>query len=340
MATVAQETGHHTFVGHLHHKLKDSPSRLCPHEGLTDFLDKVYDELSWTEIGPMEVARSLGELILLLEARKSLATEEEWQAVVSACRAHRVMHLLHQDPFTRRAFVKPRGYAGDAVLMDYIYGREEQWPRPDATRLGQLIFDFTTSSPAPEGVRARRGVIADLVDRLAEHNTHPHVLSVAAGHFREANLSAAVRRRKFGRYVALDNDSVSLEEVDRCYGFYGVETVHASIRKLLTNRLNLGHFHFIYATGLFDYLRPPIAQRLVANLFGMLYQHGRLLVANFLPGIRDVGYMEVYMDWQLIYRTRYEMMDLTREVPQNQIGAINVFAEENQNIVFLEMTRR
>ena len=34
---------------------------------------------------------------------------------------HPLGELLHRDPFTRRGFDKPRGYAGDAVLIDYLY---------------------------------------------------------------------------------------------------------------------------------------------------------------------------------------------------------------------------
>jgi SAM-dependent methyltransferase len=247
--------------------------------------------------------------------------------------------VVHQDPFTYHAYSKPRGYPGDAALLDLIYGYEESWPSPSASHLGRLLFNCTVISPASEGVRARRGFVADLLDRLAEERAKPHVLSVAAGHLREANLSAAVRRRRLGRFVALDNDSLSLAEVQRSYGWLGVETVHASIRRLLTNHLQLGQFDLVYSTGLFDYLRQSTGRRLVANLFGMVRPGGRLMIANFLPDIRDVGYMEVYADWQLIYRTRQEMMDLTMEVPQAEIGEITVSAGENQNILFLQMTR-
>ena len=49
--------------------------------------------------------------------------------------------------------------------------------------------------------------------------------------------------------------------------------------------------------------------------------------------------MEVYMDWQLIYRTRQEMVDLTAEIAEADIHDIRLYTEENQNMIFLEITR-
>src|SRR6185295_11489983 len=94
--------------------------------------------------------------------------EDEWRKFIAVARTHRVMSLLHRDPFTFRAFSKPRGYAGDAVMMDYIYGREEHWAPPPATQLGHLVYNFTTAAPASEGVRSRRAALASIIDRLAE----------------------------------------------------------------------------------------------------------------------------------------------------------------------------
>src|SRR5215471_14831280 len=38
-----------------------------------------------------------------------------------ACQTHPLHRMALEDPFTERAFSKPRGYAGDAVMLDYIY---------------------------------------------------------------------------------------------------------------------------------------------------------------------------------------------------------------------------
>ncbi len=82
-----------------------------------------------------------------------------------------------------------------------------------------------------------------------------------------------------------------------------------------------------------------MGRRLASNLFRMLRPKGRLVIANFLPDIRDVGYMEAYMDWFLVYRNREQMINLTMEIPQAAIRDIILWSEENQNILFLEVKK-
>jgi hypothetical protein len=285
------------------------------------------------------VDEGMSELIPALQARRLELGDRAWGEFAHMCLRHPLRQLLHEDPFTSRAFSKPRGYAGDAPLLDFMYGQEEGWPVPEASEVGKGIFAWTTHSSACEAVRARRGFIADHVDQLANELPHPHILSIAAGHLREALLSAAVKRRKVGRYVALDSDRDSLVEVQRSCGRFGVETVAANVRQLLTGRVDLGHFDFVYATGLFDYLPLAAAQRLTGAMFQMLRPRGQLLLVNFLPGIPDVGYMESYMDWKLIYRDRGDMIQLVDQIPQAAIRDIRIVAEENQNVIFLLLTK-
>jgi hypothetical protein len=66
---------------------------------------------------------------------------------------------------------------------------------------------------------------------------------------------------------------------------------------------------------------------------------GRLQTTH-LPGIPDLGYMESYMDWKLIFRTRQEMVGVSAAIPQAQIRDVRIFAEGNQNIIFLQITKQ
>lgn len=330
-STVAFERNTAPIVGTR--RIAEAENRL-----FANLFDNTYQILS--DSPDQEAAsRALDELFVSLRERKLNSLPSEWTEFVGLCRRHRLMSLLHRDPFTARAYNKPRGYAGDAEMMDYIYGREERWSAPDADPIGRNIFNFTTQAPASEGVRSRRAFIAARIDRLAEEMRSPHILSIASGHLREANLSAAVRRRKIGRIVALDADALSLAEVQRSYDAYGVETVNTSFREMLGSENRLGEFDFVYSTGLFDYLSRRAARRLVTGMFRMLRPGGRLLVANFLPAIRDIGYMEAFMDWNLVYRTRSDMVDLTMGIPEEEVKEVTIVSEECRNIVFLQLTR-
>lgn len=328
--TVFDSGGIPVVNGRLHRELENQIF-----DGL---FESVYETLLDSSDEPV-VHRALDELFNALRERKVHSQPADWLEFVQHSRGHRLMNLLHRDPFTYRAYSKPRGYAGDAVMMDFIYGREENWLPPEADPIGTQIFNFTTQAPASEGVRSRRAFIASKIDRLAEEIRRPHILSIASGHLREAGLSSAVRRRRTGRFVALDADPLSLAEVRESYSRYGVETFNASFREMIGSQARAGEFDFVYSTGLFDYLNQRTARRLVTGMFNMLRPGGVLLVANFLPNVRDIGYMETFMGWDLIYRSRSEMMDLTMGIPEEDVKEVTVLSEEYRNIVFLQLTK-
>jgi SAM-dependent methyltransferase len=164
-------------------------------------------------------------------------------------------------------------------------------------------------------------------------------MSLAAGHLREAEISAAILRQQLGRLVAIDSDRISLDTIDRDYGKYGVETVHASAREVLSGRVAMDSFDLIYSSGLCDYLNDTMSQRLAGELFARLNPGGLLLLTNFVNDIEGVGYMEAFMDWNLVYRNRQDMMAMSARIPDRQIGQVTVFSEENHNVLFIMIQR-
>jgi hypothetical protein len=271
------------------------------------------------------------------------ATPEAWRTfAVETCRKHPLMALVHQDPFTSRAYRKPRGYAGDAVMLDFIYGPEDGLRLPDldeATGLGRQICAYTANGTAARAVRARRRMLIEKLNAVAANKSQPHVLSVACGHLREAKRCAAFLEGRIGRYVALDQDQASLAQVERELGLSGVETVHASVRDLLIGRTNLSHFDLIYVSGLYDYLSQRVAQQLSAALFDLLNTGGHLVITNCLPDLDNMAYMEAFMDWWLIYRTREQLTALAETLPPQLVETVRLYTEENQVIAFLDVTR-
>jgi hypothetical protein len=308
-------------------------------EAVLSFLNEAAGRLAAPHIPHDEVGNVLRHIYAVLHLRRRELTHAGWRAFVETCRRHPILTLLHEDALTYRAWAKPRGYAGDAVLLDYMYGSEHVWKLPDMSELGRRLHAWTTCSSACQGVKSRRGIIAEFIDRLACDIRQPHILSMAAGHLREAEISAAVIRRQTGRVVAVDSDALSLDEVARDYGKFGVEPVQATAREILCGRVDLQGFDLIYSSGLCDYLNDSMSQRLAAELFDRLNPGGTLLLTNFVNDIEGVGYMEVFMDWNLVYRDRIAMMEMTARIPDRAIGHIAVFAEENQNVLFLAVQR-
>jgi extracellular factor (EF) 3-hydroxypalmitic acid methyl ester biosynthesis protein len=331
---VSRISGRQTRTDESHLLLPPNFNRQDPEQCIR-FLGHMADSIDRFPETTHPLGHWFRQLYGIMQVHRSHLDHTAWNNLVQRCREHRLAGMLREDALTKRAFEKPRGYAGDAELLDMMYGTEHCWSPPPMSELGQWLHSCTTVSSACMGVRSRRAIISEYLDQLAVRHQNADVLSLACGHLREAEISASLIRRRFGRFLAVDNDPLSLELVDREYGRFGVESIAANARETLSGRIGFSDFDFIYTSGLLDYLNESMGQRLALELFDRLNPGGQLLLTNFLPDIEGVGYMETFMDWRLIYRDRVDMMLLAERIPDRQIQQINVFSEENYNVVFL-----
>jgi len=297
-------------------------------------LDDAYQLLS---AGQIKAGMDL--LMCRLSELRNAPEAEGWETF---CRAEAMLHpvgaLVWQDPLTAHSFNKPRGYSGDAQLLDYIYGNSPV--PPDTSDLGRAIFQHNINRQAPSSVRSRRDILARAIDETVAQFPSPRILSVACGHLREVEGSKEVMEGRVGEFVALDQDPQSLAEVERAYGSKGVRTVQHSVRAILTEKAIFRDFHLVYAAGLYDYLSERVATRLTRLMFDMLAPGGRLLIANFAPCLADIGYIETYMAWKLIYRESEQMTALARDIASSEWKSHRLFWDEHESIIFLEITKR
>jgi extracellular factor (EF) 3-hydroxypalmitic acid methyl ester biosynthesis protein len=131
------------------------------------------------------VNQAMDDIFTGLRRTRDNMSEEDWAEFARYAREnHELVSWVYQDPLTKRAYEKPRGYAGDAVMMDYLYGIHGYHdPAAGASELGREIHEYIRAGLAPSAVRYRREHIAQLIDRLAMGGSRPSVLAVAAGHF-------------------------------------------------------------------------------------------------------------------------------------------------------------
>ena len=284
-----------------------------------------------------DVYDAMDRLRTALRELRSRLPSDDWRTVGEHARRHPLHTLLLESPFTRRAYEKPRGYAGDAVLMDLIYGIAP--PGDHLSPLGGMLYGYEFDSPCFQSVRTRRAMLAREIDSVARTRPNARVLSVASGHLREVEWSRAARSG-VAAITALDQDRDSLGCIEQQYGRYRVSTMAATIGDLLRRSVRLAAFDLAYAAGLYDYLDDDLARTLTTTLFGMLAPGGRLLIANFTPATDDAAFMETFMDWRLVYRTPAEVRALADSIRPTEVAAINLFSDENQHVAYVRVVKR
>jgi hypothetical protein len=296
-------------------------------------------DTAYAQITNFQVAQGMTGLVVGLQSLRQQTSPDEWREFSRQdCLAHPIKSLLHQDPLTRRAFEKPRGYAGDAELLDLIYGLR---PVPaETSSIGAAIYGFAVQAPPAMAVRVRRNILADKIDQVAEQIENPRILAVACGHLREAQKSAAVAAGRVGEFFALDQDKTSLETVDCEQTPRGITPVYGSVKSILKGEMVFGELDLVYSTGLYDYLPQPVAIDLTSRLFGMLSPGGRLILANLLPDFAGLGYMETFMGWPMIYRNDAEMADVASGLPVEQVAGQQVYRDSHEHVVFLEVVKQ
>jgi extracellular factor (EF) 3-hydroxypalmitic acid methyl ester biosynthesis protein len=288
-----------------------------------DFLDVVLEQLKDGDIvgGMVELGNQLYDTY-------ALTSTADWERLVrDEFLRHPLRDALMEDPHTARSVVKPRGYSGDAVLLDMVY-YPERLDMSDVSELGQGLFRFNTRTNIAKALRQRMSTVARVIDETVAANPQARVLSVACGHCREVEFSEALKTGSVDTFIGLDQDRLSLDLAEQEYGNLGFVPAHTTVADVIKGNVDLGQFDLVYSAGLYDYLGRRTAQRLTAELYKMLKPGGRLLLINIASDYPEVGYFESFMDWSMIGRGKTDLLDLTSRLPVTESASVSI-GEEN-----------
>ena len=218
-----------------------------------------------------------------------------------------------------QSFMKPLGYPGDFLVMNYFY---------DGGDYGETLYDklmHRLGLCVAHFVKARMEYVRDVLHRrVVRGGDQPcRVLSLASGPAEEiASLMRSTRALPKVDFTLVDQD---LRALSFAYeGIYPAIThnhpearlrcLQASFVKLIKGGDLLGENQqqdLIYSIGLLDYLKPKRARALVEGLYAQLAPGGQLIVGNMRAtptGCRWVT--DLLCDWELIYRNEQEMLAL------------------------------
>lgn len=257
-------------------------------------------------------------------------------------------NVILSAPFMRRTNLKPRGYAGDYVMMKMLYLNRYEG---DST-FAKLMHKHPVEHPAAQAVRNRRKLITQTL-RRAQGERSPNgkrmrILSVACGPAYELKdiLVSPEDCEKY-HFTLLDQDQSALEEAAGVVAKLEqdwnrkihVTYLNESVRTMLKGSALVekwGQFDFIYSMGLFDYLTPPVAAGILGKISQLLDRDGDLLIGNFHVSNPSRCYMEYWLDWVLYYRSEEEFLRL---VPERAGGRAEVLFEDTKSQMFLHVKK-
>ncbi len=231
------------------------------------------------------------------------------------------------------AYYKPKGYAGDFKMIEWIYRKE-----PDGDgKLGRLIDGWLLDQVPPQAVRNRRRLLSEMLDRLfrdrLNNGRQIQVMNLACGPCRELfDLLAKCDYSDRIHALCIDIDAEALHYANR-----HVNTVvhQASVRFMRENVIKwvlgrakheMGPQDIIYSSGLCDYLDDRMMQRLIERCHQQLAPGGALIIGNFTPSNPDRQFMDNIMYWRLIHRGEDDMRRLFAGSPFGD--SIDLVAEE------------
>jgi len=242
--------------------------------------------------------------------------------------------------FAERAFYKPKGYAGDFLMMEMIYLN-----RPDGDgKLGKLVDEWCINTAAARAVRGRRKLLSSILESCSEKHRSQEAVT------RILNLACGSNRELFdflGRYkwtesieaTCVDADTEALEYTNR---HVNVVPHRAAVRFMQDNvvkwalgrvRHNLGQMDIIYSAGLTDYLDRKLLQALAKRSYEHLKPGGVFVVGNFGQNNPNRAMMEHLLQWNLVHRSEADLRDIFSHTPfgknidvLSESEGINLFA--------------
>lgn len=234
--------------------------------------------------------------------------------------------FLLQSPFIRRCYKKDAGYAGDYEMMRMIHHN----PGVGESEFGKKLNSYILGLAIPDAIRQRTRYLTDLIiSHLSGGNSMEcDVLSVACGPALEIE---GVLEREPGlvgplSLTLLDQDQKALDYargnltalMKKQDSPFSVRYLNSRIEKyIFTTRRNpqQEQFSVIYSSGLFDYFNYKTARFVISHLLSLLKPGGSLVIANVSHDGHDQrAFMELGMDWHLVYRNKEELLDLAEDI--------------------------
>jgi len=334
-----------------------------------DLEERLTEELEKFEPWRFEIMDELGTIVCEF-------TNGQAEAHRDFIRSSRYYEIVQEAPFYWRIMAKPNGYPGDAQMMSFIYRNQFEGKTP----FGMFLHKHAVSTKACQSVRNRKlyltqqivkahsGKILSLaagpaqeMRELLDVYKNDHYQFIALDHdmdtLKTFDVSNGDRRFKYALANAFQIMSGNYRAarprklMERfCYprkDFQGMNLLMSSLKYELIY-LKKDDFDLVYSAGLYDYIRTFALDdsrgtvALTKHLFDLVKPGGALIVGNFsFNNPKDLRFiMEYVYDWRLIYRSRRDVLEFARAIPEQSIEEMQVIPESLGINNFLKIVKK
>ncbi len=227
-----------------------------------------------------------------------------------------IFPYINRSRFVERAYYKPKGYAGDFLMMEHIYANV---PMGDG-RFGELIDAYSLQRPGSLAIRGRRRLLAR---QLAEHSApiagrgeRVNIMNLACGPNRELfDFLADCDYSEAIEALCVDIDSEALQYTNQHVNIFphraSVRLMSENVIKWALGRVShqIEQQDIIYSAGLCDYLDVRLFRALINRCHEHLKPGGVLLLGNFSP-YPDSIFLDKLLRWELLYRTGDDLREI------------------------------
>jgi CRP-like cAMP-binding protein len=250
--------------------------------------------------------------------------------------------VIMKSRFADRAYSKPKGYAGDFMMMEMLYQKT-----PDGEgKLGIVIDNWCLNTPSAQAVRNRKKLLSGKIQSICDQkkNTQEgpiHIMNLACGPNRE--LFEFLYQCDYSERIdatCVDIDSQALHYIDQQINIFShkaeIRLMNENLIKWSIGKIDpdFGFHDIIYSAGLTDYLNDDLFTAFVNRCYLQLKDNGYLIIGNFAPTNPDRLFMDHILDWRLIYRTADELKQLFQQTAF--CDNVTVFSEPQKVNLFVQ----
>jgi len=301
---------------------------------LIQILDRVV-ELAWE---PGWAPLALSHLVTLCSHLRGSQDDAGWAAIRETLLAHPIRRLMHEDPLLRHSF--ETGGQDEPGMLDILLEHPAAAERiAEVSRAGLDLAAATAELGHFAALKAESRYFARVVDATVERCRGAELMTLGAGHLREAGL--VTQRSSILRWVAQEREPQTLAVLRQGVPCdLRVRGLRCGVVSFIRRPFMRGCFDLILIPRLPDDVPAKQMREFLDAAFAAVKPGGLLMLSSPAEAPPEAAWMDAFMRMRPRWRTPDEVLDLLSAVPMKGVAGRRVFRSPNGRRIYAMLERR